>query len=141
MRAFTRRSAPGSPGPGPWVELARCPAVSALLSQSPGSPPADAASLAAPPHAASGWGRWIRASQDLVYLFVSKGLIGRRLRSRFLSLNEEFSTSKLPGGQLDGEGPTRADCVTLLSALQRSVTGFAVWQKMGDKEAWEGHLD
>lgn len=32
-------------------------------------------------------------------------------------------------------GPHRADCVTPLSVLQRSVTGFALWQKTGDKEA------
>lgn len=80
------------------------------------------------PRAASGCGRWTRASRDLVSLFVSKSLICHRLRNVFLSLNEEFSTSKLPGGQLDGQGPTRV-----------SNWAFALWQKTGDKEAREGH--
>ena len=84
-----------------------------------------------PPHAASGCGCWTRASRNLVSLFVSRGLIGHRLGNGFLSLNEECSTSKLPGGQLDGQGPTRADCVTSLSVHKGQQLGFCSLAEKG----------
>lgn len=38
-------------------------------------------------------------------------------------------------GQLDGQGPTGLAVCDAAVSLQRSVTGFALWQKAGDKEA------
>ena len=110
-------------GPGPWAELAPCPAVSALLSQCP------VPSAAPSPRRLQLW--LLDQSLSEPGISVSGGLIGRRLGNGFLSLIEDFSTSKLPGGQLDGQGPTRADCVTSLSVPQRSATGLLLSGRKG----------